>query len=119
MLGMPRSGGSAVGAVLERMGAFYANPESVPGEKSRSGEAAYERRDVRRLHNDIFHHFQTEWHRIDETISMQLASADLDAFQLRARQIVGELSASLSGADFSKIPFVFRLFAILWKSPCR
>ena len=118
MLGMPRSGGSAVGAVLERMGAFYATPESVPGEKSRSGEAAYERRDVRRLHNDIFHHFETEWHRIDETISMQLASADLDAFQLRARQIVGELSAHRpSFLKESRLAFVLPFWRRFLENP--
>ncbi len=71
VLGMHQSGASVAADLIERMGG--------------------QRPDLRRLHEEILHSCDTEWQKIDESTARQIASAELESYQGRARQILGEL----------------------------
>lgn len=91
VLGMHRSGTSALARVLNLMGAYF-GPEGVTtGANQENPKGFWERRDVRALNDSILHAAGCDWNRVADFDVNAVAGKVLEDFNRQAAKLVLEL----------------------------
>ncbi len=94
VLGMHRSGTSAVARLLNMMGAYFA-PEGVStGANEQNPKGFWERRDVRALNDKLLHAAGTDWHLVSDFSIDQVPEATLAEFKQEAGKIILAMDAN-------------------------
>ena len=94
ILGMHRSGTSAVARLLNTMGAYFA-PEglSAYGANQENPKGFWERRDVRTLNDQLLYAAKADWHRLGDFALESIPELSLAMFRKEAAKIVLSLDA--------------------------
>jgi hypothetical protein len=91
VLGMHRSGTSVLARLLNLMGAYF-GPEGIStGANPENPKGFWERRDVRRLNDDVLHSAGCDWDRVTNLDVAALPKAVVDDFNERASKLVLDL----------------------------
>lgn len=93
VLGMHRSGTSALTGLLNLMGAYFGSTEVSTGANKQNPKGFWERRDVRHLNDDLLKSIGCDWNCINTFSIDQLSSTSIEAFNVQASQLVTELNA--------------------------
>ncbi|HXU29046.1 MAG TPA: sulfotransferase [Thermoanaerobaculia bacterium] len=102
VLGMHRSGTSALARTLALLGCHAGDASDFPAADDANPRGYWERRDVWRLDEDLLQALGAAWdevgHLNPDLLLSALPVADLEAFERRAREIVASLDASAGAA---------------------
>ena len=93
VLGMHRSGTSAVARLLNLMGAYFGGENISTGASAENEKGFWERLDVRALNDSMLHNANCDWDRITELDLDAIPEHFLNAYQRTARDIVLNLDA--------------------------
>ena len=93
VLGMHRSGTSAVARLLNLMGAYFGGENISTGASAENEKGFWERLDVRALNDSMLHNANCDWDRIAELNLRAIPDDYLNAYQRSARDIVLNLDA--------------------------
>lgn len=108
VLGMHRSGTSALARTLALLGCRAGGPDDFPEADEANPRGYWERRDVWRLDEDLLEALGAAWdevgHLNPDLLLSALPAADLALFERRAREIV----AGLDGAEGAGRPWVVK-----------
>ena len=98
VVGMHRSGTSALTHLLSNMGANFGDLKDSIGANKENPKGFWERRDVRRLNDQILHALGCEWDTLTHFNLDSLSSDVRASFLQGAKEITGNLS--LAGTSF-------------------
>ncbi|QXD32528.1 glycosyltransferase [Candidatus Pelagisphaera phototrophica] len=112
VLGMHRSGTSALGRILNMMGAYFGDEGSGTGANEENPKGFWERRDVRELNDDILNSADCDWNRISAFEVDKLSASVKKSFKTRSAKIILEMDGHRPW--FLKEPRLCLLFE-LWK----
>lgn len=93
VLGMHRSGTSAVARLLNLMGAYFGGENVGIGASAENTKGFWERLDVRALNDSMLHNANCDWDRIAELDLDAIPGDFLDAYHRSVRDIVLKLDA--------------------------
>jgi hypothetical protein len=93
VLGMHRSGTSAVARLLNMMGAYFGPEGSSIGFNSENPKGFWERRDVREVCDALLSAAGSDWWRVSKLDIQALSDRDLDPIRHRFRRVLLELDA--------------------------
>ena len=93
VLGMHRSGTSAVARLLNLMGAYFGGENIGTGASAENEKGFWERLDVRALNDSMLHNANCDWDRIAELDLDAIPEDFLSAYHRSARDIVLNLDA--------------------------
>ena len=93
VLGMHRSGTSAVARLLNLMGAYFGGENISTGASAENEKGFWERLDVRALNDSMLHNANCDWDRIAELDLDAIPEDFLNAYRRTARDIVLNLDA--------------------------
>ena len=93
VLGMHRSGTSAVTRLVNMMGAYFGVEGISTGLNQENPKGFWERRDVRRLNDQLLFSVDADWDRIADFELSKLSPKEIDAFTFDARQVILNLDA--------------------------
>lgn len=98
VLGMHRSGTSALARTVALLGGHAGEPGDFPAPDDANPRGYWERRDVWRLDEDLLQALGAAWdevgHLNPDLLLSAISAADLSAFERRAREIVARLDAA-------------------------
>lgn len=93
VLGMHRSGTSALARVLNLMGAYF-GPEGISsGANKENPKGFWERRDVRSINDSVLHAVGCDWNRVSDFDLRSLPADVIQAFDSQASKLVLDLDA--------------------------
>lgn len=105
VLGMHRSGTSALARTLALLGCYAGDSGDFPAADAANPRGYWERRDVWRLDEDLLQALGAAWdeagHLNPELLLSALPTADLEGFERRAREIVASLDAAAAGRPWA------------------
>ena len=93
VLGMHRSGTSAVARLLNLMGAYFGTENTGAGANEENEKGFWERLDVRALNDSILHNANCDWDRVADFDPDAISDDLLDTYRRAARDIVLNLDA--------------------------
>ena len=91
VLGMHRSGTSAVTRLINLMGAYFGPEGCSTGQNAENPKGFWERRDVRKLNDALLASLGCDWHRIHDFDPERVPSEAAETFDLAAGRIVFDL----------------------------
>lgn len=93
VLGMHRSGTSAVARLLNMMGAYFSPPDVAMQPDNANSKGYWEREDIRQINDQILDKLGMTWEKIAKFDNSLLASEDFSDLQLEMRKVVYNLDA--------------------------
>ena len=93
VLGMHRSGTSAIARLLNLMGAYFGGEKISTGASAENEKGFWERLDVRALNDSMLHNANCDWDRITELDLDAIPEDFVNAYHRSARDIVLNLDA--------------------------
>lgn len=91
VLGMHRSGTSALCGLLNLAGVYFGRGDEFIPANEENPKGFWERKDVRRLNDDMLHALASDWSEISHLEREKLSSEVLDSFQIRGKSILDNL----------------------------
>lgn len=91
VLGMHRSGTSALTGLLNLMGVYFGSAEVSTGANDENPKGFWERRDVRNLNDSVLQAIDCDWNRIHKFSLDKLSSSVVGDFESGARMLLDEL----------------------------
>jgi hypothetical protein len=92
ILGMHRSGTSALAGLLHEMGAYFGSNEISIGANEQNPNGFWERRDVRDINDDVLHSINCDWNCVNNFNIDKLSQETIKNFNTRAKLIIDELN---------------------------
>jgi len=107
VLGMHRSGTSALCSLLDLAGVYFGRDDEFISTNEENPKGFWERKDVRRLNDEILYSLGSDWSEISNLEQEKLSGETRDSFQARAKLILDNLQENApSGVTGLKDPRV-------------
>lgn len=94
IVGMHRSGTSAVTNLLANMGAYFGRQDESIGSNPENPKGFWERRDVRRVNDELLHSLGCEWDALTHWDLQKLQPETVSNFRKQVREIYNRLEAA-------------------------
>jgi GT2 family glycosyltransferase len=92
VLGMHRSGTSALTGLLNLMGAYFGSEEESTGANEQNPKGFWERQDVRLLNDDLLQSIDCDWNRVGTFSLQRLSPGKIEEFNVRATKLLAKLN---------------------------
>lgn len=119
VLGMHRSGTSALSMLLNELGVFFGLGADLINANEENPKGFWERKDVRRLNDHMLHALECEWDEVSLLDLKKLSNSELNYFDTTARAILDELGShqALVGVKEPRICLLLPLWQRVLSNP--